>query len=87
MGDCARQRALGDIVVCGRDGDSPFRLPEAMRDPGWDPKGPARSVSRERNRLLEGESGGLGSCTTVGPNGMNGCHAKGVWRKREQHGS
>ena len=84
--DCARERAEGRIVVCGSDGDSPFRLPEAVRDPGWNPNGPVPSASRERNKLLEGDSGGLGSCTTVGPNGMNGCHNKGEWRRREQKG-
>lgn len=93
--DCAsekrRAKARGneeEIVVCGDSGaGSPYRIP--VQPDRWDPKAGVASVSRERNGLLEGGGqlgGGLGSCSNVGPNGMNGCHAKGVWRHREQHG-
>ena len=81
---CPRGDEREEVVVCGRRRDAMrYRVPP-LRE-GFDPKGPVDSVSRERNRLMEGDSGGLGSCTTVGPNGMNGCFEKGVWRKRQQH--
>jgi hypothetical protein len=35
---------------------------------------------------MEGERGGLGSCSVVGPNGMSGCVELGVQRKRQQTG-
>jgi hypothetical protein len=82
-GRCAGSREQ-EIVVCGRrDEDRRYRLPPQER---FDPKGPVASVSRERNRLLEGERGGLGSCSVVGPNGMTGCLEFGVQRKRQQTG-
>lgn len=75
-----------DIVVCGRRRQhSPYRL-QPVEKPRFDPWAGTASVSRERNRLLEGELGGLGSCTNIGPGGMTGCHEKGVQRSRQQRG-
>lgn len=82
---CPAGGVTSEIVVCGRrNEDIRYRLP--LKQEWFDPKGPVASVSRERNRLLEGQDSGLGSCSTVGPGGMTGCHNKGVWRKREQFG-
>ncbi|HEY0013209.1 MAG TPA: hypothetical protein VGB79_10210 [Allosphingosinicella sp.] len=83
---CERPATREEIVVCGeRESDERYRLP-LVRDRRFDPRGNVDSVSRERNRLLGGSSAPLGSCTTVGPNGMTGCHSQGVWQRREQRG-
>ena len=83
--DCPVGGNSDEIVVCGRrDQDERFRLP--LRAERFDPKGPIDSVSRERNRLLGGHGGGLGSCTNIGPNGMTGCLNHNVWARREQFG-
>jgi hypothetical protein len=83
---CSEAPRPGDeIVVCGRRRHNErYRIP--LRDGGWDPKGPVESVSRARNRLMEGELGGLGSCTNIGPGGMTGCFSKGIERSRQQRG-
>lgn len=84
--ECENRTAGEEIVVCGeRESDERYRLP-LVRDRRFDPGGTVDSVSRERNRLLGGSSAPLGSCTTVGPNGMTGCHSQGVWQRREQRG-
>ena len=84
-GECPRVEPGQEIVVCGRrDEDDRYRLP--LRSDRFDPRAGIASVSRERNRLLEGEAGGLGSCTNVGPGGMTGCFGKGVDRRRQQLG-
>jgi hypothetical protein len=81
--DC-RKTGTDEIIVCGRNERSPYRLPVAP--PGFDPNGDEDSLSRERNALLEPGDGGIGSCSTVGPGGGSGCMA-GRWRReREQHG-
>ena len=73
-----------EIVVCGRQQRSPYRLPEPP--PGFDPDGGVDSVSRERNALLGESTGTIGACSTSGPMGMTGCFNQGVWRSREQRG-
>jgi hypothetical protein len=77
-----------EIVVCRRRSpESPFRIPEALRDPGFDPAGPTPSVSRERNALTEpGSEDGLRQCSNVGPYGWTGCAFRDWRRKREQYG-
>ena len=83
---CPERQPGEDIVVCGRRRQySPYRLPQP-REQRFDPWAGVASVSRERNRLMEGELGGLGSCTNIGPGGMTGCHEKGVQRSRQQRG-
>ena len=83
---CPERAPNDEIVVCGRRREySPYRLPPP-REQRFDPWGGVASVSRERNRLMEGELGGLGSCTNIGPGGMTGCHEKGVQRSRQQRG-
>lgn len=82
--ECGPQREE-DIVVCGRPEPSErYRLP--IRPDRFDPAGPARSVSRERNLLLEENGGGVASCSTVGPGGMYGCAFRQFKRDVEQHG-
>jgi hypothetical protein len=81
---CGPKRRPDEIVVCGsRDPSAQYRVPPPAR---FDPDGPVASVSRERNRLLGPTGGGLGSCSTTGPNGMTGCLNQRVWRDREQKG-
>ncbi len=80
------QHAGKDIVVCGRRGDSPYRLPEAFRgDQGFDIDGPIDSVARERHRLMD--VGGAGSlqntCSTTGGGGAYGCLLRG-WQAADQ---
>jgi hypothetical protein len=83
---CPERKPGDDIVVCGRRRQySPYRLPPP-REQRFDPRAGVASVSRERNKLMEGELGGLGSCTNIGPGGMTGCHEKGVQRSRQQRG-
>ena len=77
----------GEIVVCRR-GDAPqrYRIPEALRDPGFDPRGTVASVSRERNGLIDPGAGGEMTCSTVGTNGHAGCQIKQFRAWREQKG-
>ena len=76
------------IIVCRRrSAESPFRIPPALRDQGFDPAGPVQSVSRERNALTEaGSEDGLRQCTNVGPYGWTGCAFRDWRREREQYG-
>lgn len=84
--DCPKQAPGDEIVVCARRRPpSPYRL-TPLEEPRFNPWAGVASVSRERNRLMEGELGGLGSCTNIGPGGMTGCHEKGVQRSRQQRG-
>jgi hypothetical protein len=84
--EVARQECKGEdrdeIVVCGRRGRSPYRLPPPPSQ--FDPFGETKSVMHERLApTWEGESG-TGSCGPVGPGGWTGCLVKG-WREgREQ---
>ena len=70
-----------EIVVCGRQQRSPYRLPEPA--PGFDPDGGVDSVSRERNALYDVDETGIGSCSNVGPGGSFGCTFK-RWKHDEQ---
>lgn len=71
-----------EIIVCARrKGESPYRLP--IRESGFDPNGNIESVSRERNRLLEMQSGGTGSCSAAGIGGFTGCMIQ-KWKKAHQ---
>jgi hypothetical protein len=83
-GDC-RIPADGTVLVCGHR-DSPFRLPPALRDPGFDVDGPLDSVSRERHKLMETGESGIGSCSNVGAGGWTGCMVKGWKAADEQRG-
>lgn len=83
LGDC-RMPADGSVIICGRrNADSPYRLPLAARDPGFDVDGPLDSVSRERHKLMDVGDAGTGSCSNVGAGGWTGCMVKG-WRADEQ---
>jgi hypothetical protein len=81
LGDC-NMAADGSVLVCGRR-ESPYRLPKALRDPGFEVDGAVDSVSRERHKLMEAGAAGTGSCTNVGAGGWTGCMVQG-WRKDEQ---
>lgn len=70
-----------ELVVCGRRGDSPYRLP--LVHDGFDPDGPVDSVSRERHRLYEVGDVGIGSCSTVGGGGWTGCDSI-AWKQAHQ---
>jgi len=82
-----RNTTTGEIVVCGRQERSPYRLPEPP--PGFDPDGGVDSVSRERHSLYEVGETGIGSCSNVGPGGTSGCSFK-AWKndheQRDGHG-
>lgn len=81
--DCSRGSEGDEIVVCGRrNDDARYRVPPSVN--GFDPDGPMESVSRERNRMLEGGEAGTGSCSTVGAGGWTGCFALAVNRARQQ---
>lgn len=83
LGDC-RMPADGSVIICGRrNTESPYRLPPAARDPGFDVDGPIDSVSRERHKLMDVGDAGTGSCSNVGAGGWTGCMVKG-WRADEQ---
>ena len=83
-GDC-RIPADGTVLVCGHR-DSPYRLPPALRDPGFDVDGPLDSLSRERHKLMETGESGTGSCSNVGAGGWTGCMVKGWKAADEQRG-
>ena len=76
-----RKSGGSEIVVCGRQERSPYRLPEPP--PGFDPDGDVDSVSRERNALLDVGDSGIGSCSSIGPGGSYGCTFK-RWKNEEQ---
>jgi hypothetical protein len=81
--DCPKQPS-GDIVVCGRRGESsPYRLPR-LND-GFDPDGPVDSVSRERHRLFEVGESGIGSCSNAGAGAWTGCGAIEFKQFHQQH--
>lgn len=81
--DCPPRGGDQEIVVCGRREDSSrYRVPPSEN--GFDPEGPMESVSRERNRWLEGRDIGIGSCSTVGPGGWTGCFARAVSKAQQQ---
>lgn len=83
--ECSATATTEDIVVCGsREKNSPYRLPK-LND-RFDPNGPVDSVARERNRLMQGDESGIGSCSNRGPGGMTGCWLQDVKNKRLQHG-
>ena len=81
IGDC-RMPADGSVIICARP-ESPYRLPPAMRDPGFDVNGPVDSVARERHKLMEVGDTGPGSCSNVGAGGWTGCMVKG-WEAADQ---
>ena len=70
-----------EIVVCGKQERSPYRLPEPPT--GFDPDGGIDSVSRERNALFDVDETGIGSCSNVGPGGSFGCTFK-RWKHDQQ---
>jgi len=80
--ECNPEIVSDEIVVCGVvDEESPYRLP--IRKIGFDPAGKFESVSRERNRLLEGADSGTGACSASGAGGFTGCMLK-EWEKARQ---
>ncbi|HEX6376113.1 MAG TPA: hypothetical protein VFZ91_10375 [Allosphingosinicella sp.] len=60
--DCARDRAGGDIVVCGRQGPDPNRLPLPV------PPEPGARHAGEPSDPSEALALSAEKCTTVGPN-------------------
>ncbi|HLL58280.1 MAG TPA: hypothetical protein VK391_00115 [Allosphingosinicella sp.] len=72
----------GEILVCGRRNEEKYRLP--IRAQGFDASGPADSVSRERHRLIQEGSSGVGSCSTSGPGGWTGCFHEQTKRRCQQ---
>lgn len=83
--DVARQECkLADkdeVLVCGRRGRSPYRLPERK---AFDPAGDTDSVMRERTRWIEEGDTGTQSCGPVGPGGWTGCMVKEWKAERDQ---
>ena len=85
---CRAARRANEITVCGHtkeQNDRRFRLP--AQDRGFDPRGSVDSVSRERNRLIDGDGANTdltrGSCSPVGASGATGCMIK-TWREHDQ---
>jgi hypothetical protein len=86
---CRSTTRTGEITVCAHqpsDNDR-YRLPLRDEDRGFDPLGPVDSVSRERQRLLDGDGASQdltrGSCSSVGASGWTGCQIK-TWREHDQ---
>ena len=84
-GEVARQECRSndrdEVLVCGRRGRSPYRLPERRT---FDPAGDTPSVMRERVAWAEEGDTGTGSCSAVGPGGWTGCTVKAWKRERDQ---
>jgi hypothetical protein len=85
---CKALRGQPEITVCGRTREQQrqrFRLPR--EDRGFDPLGSVDSVSRERQRLVDGDGASQdltrGSCSAVGASGTTGCQIK-AWREHDQ---
>ena len=67
-----------EIVVCARRPEEErFRIPPATRQPQPGDRA-TRSVSEERNALIDFTPGGTGTCTPVGPGGETGCTMKAI---------
>ena len=76
----------GEIVVCG-DRDPPpsqYRIPTELPRPPEFGTRESDSVSRERNALLDYDSGGAGSCSPSGAAGVYGCQFRQFKRQVEQ---
>lgn len=81
IGDC-RMPADGSVIICAQP-DSPYRLPLAARDPGFDVNGAVDSVARERHKLMDVGGTGIGSCSSAGAGGWTGCMVQG-WEAADQ---
>ncbi len=86
---CRSTAPTNEITVCAHQpGDADrYRLPLRDEDDGFDPLGPVDSVSRERQRLIDGDGASTdltrGSCSSVGASGWTGCQIK-TWREHDQ---
>lgn len=82
--DPCRRIAPDEITVCA-DRDqrvSPYRLPLPVELEEGDMR--ARSISRERNDLMDFDAGGNGTCSNVGPGGGTGCNLKALKKSMQQ---
>lgn len=81
---CRGHGRRDEVVVCGREqGESRYRLPAAVRDPGFRVDGAQDSVSRERHKLMDVGAAGTGSCSNTGAGGWTGCMVRG-WRAADE---
>lgn len=70
---CPKPESPDEIVVCARSGDSPYRIPEAFREPPPE-TGPGVSWVRRVEVIDEVNRAGLpGSCSPIGTGGQTGC--------------
>ncbi len=73
---CPKAQDPDEIVVCAKEGESPYRIPKQFRNP---PKEDAASQSwaNRAETMKEVNSAGLpGSCTPVGIAAQTGCTAQ-----------
>lgn len=74
----------GEIVVCRKlPEEQRYRLPRDLRDP-TNPK-TGRSWSNQGDSIREeaaASSGGIGSCSNVGPGGATGCNLRNIRANR-----
>lgn len=86
---CRSAAPASEITVCAHrpDESERYRLPLRDEDHGFDPLGSVDSVSRERQRLIDGDGASQdltrGSCSSVGASGWTGCQIK-SWREKDQ---
>lgn len=76
---CPAAKSADEIVVCARAGDSPYRIPEKLRERTPDPEG----TSWARRAELVDEVNRVavpGSCSPIGSFGQSGCTMQQIQR-------
>lgn len=76
---CPKPESPDEIVVCSRAGDSPFRIPEKLRER---PATPAGTSWVRRAELVDDVNrvGVPGNCSPVGTFGQSGCTLQSIQR-------
>ena len=74
-----------EIVVCQRlDESERFRIPQSLREQPGRPQASESWAVRSQDALDTGRTGGVGSCSTVGPGGSTGCFVRQATRARAE---
>lgn len=69
---CPKPTTPDEVVVCAKDGDSPYRLPEKMR-PKPSQSGNQAWANRTEDMMEANRAGLPNSCSAIGSGGQSGC--------------
>lgn len=82
---CPTNDSGEEIVVCQRlDESERFRIPQSLREQPGRPQASESWAVRSQDALDTGRTGGVGSCSTVGPGGSTGCFVRQATRARAE---